>query len=73
MSISWSVTETVLFVELDWTVEGYAEIYLTSAALGPSIGVSEEEVRRWRAELGRRTAAGTFYFALPWTYVLGRK
>jgi hypothetical protein len=32
--------------------------------------VPAETAERWLADLQARSAAGTFYYALPWTYVL---
>jgi hypothetical protein len=67
-------TETLLFVDLDLTDGTYAHQHLGDIVrLSPHYGVGADEAQRWLADLQIRSDAGTFYYALPWTYVLARR
>ena len=64
-------TETLLFVDTALAEGTYAHQHLGDIVrLGPHYGVPAETAERWRADLQARSDAGTFYYALPWTYVL---
>jgi SAM-dependent methyltransferase len=67
-------TETLLFVDLALTDGTYARQHLGDIVrLSPQYGVPTETAERWLAGLQARSDAGTFYYALPWTYVLARR
>jgi SAM-dependent methyltransferase len=64
-------TETLLFVDRALAPGTYAYRHLGDIVrLSPYYGVPAETARRWLADLQVRSDAGTFYYALPWTYVL---
>jgi SAM-dependent methyltransferase len=64
-------TETLLFVDTALAEGTYAHQHLGDIVrLSPHYGVPAETAERWLADLQARSAAGTFYYALPWTYVL---
>ncbi|MBE7213073.1 MAG: methyltransferase domain-containing protein [Gluconacetobacter diazotrophicus] len=66
-------TETVLFVELALTDDGYARRHLDGmVAVSSHHGVSGTDADAWLAQMEARSAAGRFYYALPWTYVVAR-
>lgn len=67
------VTETVLFVDVALSSESYARVPIEGmVALSEEFGVPSERARNWFGELGRRSESGTFYYALPWTYLVAR-
>ncbi len=67
------VTETVLFVELRLSMEGYAQGHLDGmVALSDTFGISRDRAVAWMNALQVRSDAGGFYYALPWTYVVAR-
>jgi SAM-dependent methyltransferase len=67
-------SKTVMLVDFDLSKGSYAASFLAGAShIAPHLGVSKEELRPWLDELEDRVAAGTFYFAIPWIYVLARK
>jgi hypothetical protein len=43
------------------------------AKLAGTLGIATEDLDAWLADLNARVAAGNFYFAIPWAYVLARK
>ena len=64
-------TETLLFVDTALAEGTYAHQHLGDIVrLSPHYGVLAETAERWLADLQARSDAGTFYYALPWTYVL---
>ena len=64
-------TETLLFVDTALAEGAYAHQHLGDIVrLSPHYGVLAETAERWLADLQARSDAGTFYYALPWTYVL---
>ena len=66
-------TETVLFVDLALSKESYARTHLDGmVALAQEFGVSPASASAWLRSLQARSDAGTFYYALPWTYVVAR-
>lgn len=66
-------TKTSLFVDLVLAKESYARIYLEGmVALSKEFGVSPDDAKAWLQSLEARSNAGTFYYALPWTYVIAR-
>jgi hypothetical protein len=36
-------------------------------------GVGEDDAKKWLVDLEARSAVGSFYYALPWTYVIARR
>jgi SAM-dependent methyltransferase len=67
-------TETLLFVDLELADGTYARQHLGDIVrLSQHYGVAADEAQRWLADLQGRSDAGTFYYALPWTYVLARR
>jgi hypothetical protein len=67
------VTETVLFVDLAMTQESYARDHLSQLLqYSERFGVAPDVAREWFRSLEARSDAGTFYYALPWTYVVAR-
>ena len=68
-----AITETVLFVELALSTQGYARSHLDGMIdLSDEFGVSKDSARAWADALQARSDAGCFYYALPWTYVVAR-
>jgi SAM-dependent methyltransferase len=66
-------TETVLFVDLNLSEGSYARVHLEGIVeLSREFGVSTESAKEWLRGMEARSDAGTFYYALPWTYVVGR-
>jgi hypothetical protein len=66
-------TETVLFVDLNLSEGSYARVHLEGIVeLSREFGVSTESAKDWLRGMEARSGAGTFYYALPWTYVVGR-
>ena len=64
-------TETLMFVDLTLAEGTYAHQHLGDIVrLSPHDGVPAEMAQRWLADLQTRSNAGTFYYALPWTYVV---
>lgn len=64
-------TETVLFVDLVLSKESYARVHLDGmVAVSMECGLDEESAKAWLDALQARSAAGLFYYALPWTYVV---
>lgn len=67
-------TETLLFVDLVLSKQSYARIHLEGmVALSKESGVPAESAKAWLRGLEARSDAGTFYYALPWTYVIARR
>jgi SAM-dependent methyltransferase len=67
-------TETVLFVELALSKDCYARQHLDDiVGLCRQFGVDEADAKKWLLGLEGRSAAGAFYYALPWTYVIARR
>lgn len=72
-SLNDLVTETVLFIELKLSEEGYARGHLDGmVALSGAFGISEDSATAWVDALQISSDAGCFYYALPWTYVVAR-
>jgi SAM-dependent methyltransferase len=66
-------TETTLFVDLALSQDSYARFYLDDiVALCKRFDVTNEQATKWLLDLEARSRAGTFYYALPWTYVIAR-
>lgn len=66
-------TETVLFVDLVLSEGCYARVHLEGmVAMSREFGVSTETAKEWLRGMEARSDAGTFYYALPWTYVIAR-
>jgi ubiquinone/menaquinone biosynthesis C-methylase UbiE len=66
-------TETVLFVDLSLSKDSYARDHLERmVSLSNQFGVSTKLAMTWLRRLEARSGAGTFYYALPWTYVTAR-
>jgi ubiquinone/menaquinone biosynthesis C-methylase UbiE len=69
-----SETETLLFVDLTLSNDSYARVHLDGiVAMSEQFGVPTKDAKAWLRGLAARSDAGTFYYALPWTYVLARK
>ena len=67
-------TETILFVDLMFTKDSYARTHLDGiVATCNAFGVDTHDAKDWLLYLEARSAAGTFYYALPWTYVVARR
>ena len=66
-------TETALFVDLALSKASYARTHLDGmVALSQEFGVPAESATAWLRSLEARSDSGTFYYALPWTYVVAR-
>jgi SAM-dependent methyltransferase len=67
-------TDTLLFVDLVLSKESYARDYLDGIiALSKGLGIAELDAKKWLHNLEARSGLGTFYYALPWTYVIARR
>ncbi len=67
-------TGTLLFVDLALSDESYGRIHLDGiVALSKQFGISADDAKSWLAAQEVRSDAGTFYYALPWTYVIARR
>ena len=67
-------TETLLFVDLVLAPGTYAHQHFGDIMrLAPQYGVTAVTAQRWLADLQTRSDAGTFYYGLPWTYVLASR
>ena len=73
-SFSTAETETVLFVDLVLSKESYARDHLENiVAFSKEFGVPAKSSEAWLHNLEARSDAGSFYYALPWTYVIARR
>jgi len=67
-------TETVLFVDLVLSDGTYARQHVADiVALAKEFGISDQDAKKWLQDLEARSTAGTFYYALPWTYVIAHR
>jgi len=67
-------TETMLFVDLAPSDGTYAKQHIGDMVrLSGEFGVDAGEAQKWLRDLEARTAAGAFYYALPWIYVIARR
>jgi SAM-dependent methyltransferase len=67
-------SETLLFVDPALAAGSYARRHLDDIVrLCGAYGVAADTARDWLKELESRSDAGTFYYALPWTYVLATR
>jgi SAM-dependent methyltransferase len=67
-------TETLLFVDLVLSDASYARSHLDEiVSLATEFGVAPEQARLWLRAQEARSDAGTFYYAVPWTYVVARR
>jgi SAM-dependent methyltransferase len=67
-------SKTVMLVDFDLSKGSYAAGFLASITeLARDLAIAPEELESWLADLNARVAAGNFYFAIPWVYVLARK
>jgi ubiquinone/menaquinone biosynthesis C-methylase UbiE len=67
-------SKTVMLVDFDLSKGSYAAGFLAGISdLARDLGFTAEEFDPWLADLNARVAAGTFYFGIPWIYVLARR
>jgi SAM-dependent methyltransferase len=69
-----TATETVLFVDLTLGEGTYAKRHIDNIVhLSGRFGIDEAVAKKWQHDLETRSTAGTFYYGLPWTYVVARR
>jgi SAM-dependent methyltransferase len=67
-------TETVLFVDLALADGTYAKQHLGDIVeTAERFSGTDENAKKWLRDLQARSAAGLFYYALPWTYVIATR
>ena len=74
VGLSRPVTETVLFVDLSLSAESFAQSYIEWVYHSAyKFGIETSDMDRWKQDLINRSNQGSFYFAVPWVYVLGAR